>query len=549
MRCYKVQAVKAQSTSELNFEDENGATKTVVQSFMEKHNVQLEYPYLPAIQAGNDVKPIYLLMEICRITKGQKYGLKLNERQVTKFLTATCQRPSARQKGISDTMKTNNYNNNYGLVRGRAKTQLAGRFIYGLVSICKTKGIVFESRPLTKMCSATPDNIETALSKLGSKCSARLQKRFGSKCSAQLQMLFVILPEDKGAYPRIKGMCETDLGIVSQCFKPQNVVKLSNRFFENVAMKINVKVRGRNTILSATLNGRLPYVTERPTIIFGADVTHPSPGEDSSPSIAGVVASMDWPLVTKYKALISAQPHRQEIISDLYTTSNDPERGVIHGGLIRELLISFKHSTGHKPHRIIFYRDGVSEGQFNEVLLNEMVKIREACLSLEENYMPPVTFIVVQKRHHTRFFPLNYSDRASTDASDNILPGTVVDTKICHPTEFDFYLCSHAGIKGTSRPTHYHVLFDENQFTADGLQLLTNSLCYTYQRCTRSVSVVPPAYYAHLAAFRARSYMEGDFPDSDSSSPEFARNTRDRVAAVRPLRVIHENVKSVMYYC
>lgn len=25
--------------------------------------------------------------------------------------------------------------------------------------------------------------------------------------------------------------------------------------------------------------------------------------------------------------------------------------------------------------------------------------------------------------------------------------GTVVDTSICHPSEFDFYLCSHAGIK------------------------------------------------------------------------------------------------------
>nr|GEW82677.1 PAZ domain-containing protein [Tanacetum cinerariifolium] len=40
-----------------------------------------------------------------------------------------------------------------------------------------------------------------------------------------------------------------------------------------------------------------------------------------------------------------------------------------------------------------------------------------------------------------------------------------------------------------SRPTHYYVLYDENKFTADGLQMLTNSLCYTYQRCTRSVSI------------------------------------------------------------
>ncbi|CAL5213279.1 unnamed protein product [Lathyrus oleraceus] len=81
------------------------------------------------------------------------------------------------------------------------------------------------------------------------------------------------------------------------------------------------------------------------------------------------------------------------------------------------------------------------------------------------------------------------------------MPGTVVDTSICHPREFDFYLNSHAGIQGTSRPTHYHVLYDENKFTADQLQSLTNNLCYTYARCTRSVSIVPPAYYAQLLLF------------------------------------------------
>lgn len=27
-----------------------------------------------------------------------------------------------------------------------------------------------------------------------------------------------------------------------------------------------------------------------------------------------------------------------------------------------------------------------------------------------------------------------------------------MDSKICHPTEFDFYLCSHAGIQAMSLP-------------------------------------------------------------------------------------------------
>ena len=34
--------------------------------------------------------------------------------------------------------------------------------------------------------------------------------------------------------------------------------------------------------------------------------------------------------------------------------------------------------------------------------------------------------------------------------------------------------------QGTSRPAHYHVLWDENKFAADALQSLTNNLCYTY---------------------------------------------------------------------
>jgi len=35
--------------------------------------------------------------------------------------------------------------------------------------------------------------------------------------------------------------------------------------------------------------------------------------------------------------------------------------------MVRELLIQFYRSTRHKPVRIIFYRDGVSEGQFRQV--------------------------------------------------------------------------------------------------------------------------------------------------------------------------------------
>jgi hypothetical protein len=84
-----------------------------------------------------------------------------------------------------------------------------------------------------------------------------------------------------------------------------------------------------------------------------------------------------------------------------------------------------------------------------------------------------------------------------------------------HPFEFDFYLKSHTSSQGTSRPTHYHVLFDENVFNADSLQSLTYNLCYNFARCTRAVSVVPPVYYAHLVCRRARFHISWN--DSDIS--------------------------------
>jgi eukaryotic translation initiation factor 2C len=49
----------------------------------------------------------------------------------------------------------------------------------------------------------------------------------------------------------------------------------------------------------------------------------------------------------------------------------------------------------------------------------------------------------------------------------------VIDTDINTPNGFDFYLNSHVAIQGTSRPTLYHVLYDDIGFTSDEIQQLT----------------------------------------------------------------------------
>jgi Piwi domain len=68
--------------------------------------------------------------------------------------------------------------------------------------------------------------------------------------------------------------------------------------------------------------------------------------------------------------------------------------------------------------------------------------------------------------------------------------------EVASPAEFDFYLQSHAGLLGTSRPAHYNVLYDENNFTPDSMQQLAFALCHVYARSTRSVSIPAPVYCA-----------------------------------------------------
>ncbi|KAG2614396.1 hypothetical protein PVAP13_4KG385603 [Panicum virgatum] len=547
-RKYRIAGLTSQATRELTFPvDQGGTVKSVIQYFQETYGFAIQHTYLPCLQVGNQQRPNYLPMEVCKIVAGQRYSKRLNQSQIRALLEETCQRPHDRERDIIQMVNHNSYHEdpyakefgikiserlasvearilpaprlkynetgrekdclprvgqwnmmnkkmvNGGRVRSwicvnfarNVQESVASGFCRELAHMCQASGMDFALEPILPPMYAHPDQVERAL-------KARFHDAMNmlGPQRKELDLLVGILPDNNGSlYGDLKRVCEIDLGIVSQCCCAKQVFKMNKQILANLALKINVKVGGRNTVLVDAVSRRIPLVTDRPTIIFGADVTHPHPGEDSSPSIAAVVASQDWPEVTKYAGLVSAQSHRQELIEDLYKVTHDPQRGTICGGMIRELLISFKKSTGQKPQRILFYRDGVSEGQFYQVLLHELDAIRKACASLEANYQPQVTFIVVQKRHHTRLFAHNHNDQNSVDRSGNILPGTVVDSKICHPTEFDFFLCSHAGIKGTSRPAHYHVLWDENNFTADALQTLTNNLCYTYARCTRSVSI------------------------------------------------------------
>jgi eukaryotic translation initiation factor 2C len=579
---------------------ENGQTVecTVAKYFLDKYKMKLRYPHLPCLQVGQEHKHTYLPLEVCNIVAGQRCIKKLTDMQTSTMIKATARSAPDREREINNLVNKADFNNDpyvkeFGLsisnmmmeVKGRVlpppKLQYGGRTKQQAIpnqGVWDMRGKQFhtgvEIRTWAIACFAPQRtcredslrNFTQQLQKIsndagmpiiGQPCFCKYANgpdqvepmfRYLKQTFQGLQLVVVVLPGKTPVYAEVKRVGDTVLGMATQCVQAKNVNKTSPQTLSNLCLKINVKLGGINNILVPNIR---PKVFNEPVIFLGADVTHPPAGDNKKPSIAAVVGSMDAH-PSRYAATVRVQQHRQEIIHDLST-------------MVKELLIQFYKSTRFKPNRIIFYRDGVSEGQFHQVLAHELLAVRTACMKLEDDYRPGITFIVVQKRHHTRLFCAD--KREQIGKSGNIPAGTTVDVGITHPTEFDFYLCSHAGIQGTSRPSHYHVLWDDNQFSADELQCLTYQLCHTYVRCTRSVSIPAPAYYAHLVAFRARYHLvekehdrlsqldteshsgltSGETEFSGDGSHSNGDNDQTPIAMARAVTV-HSDTNKVMYF-
>ncbi|EEF41836.1 eukaryotic translation initiation factor 2c, putative [Ricinus communis] len=411
--------------------------------------------------------------------------------------------------------------------RGRFRL-MQEQFISKLTARCKNLGISI-NKPL--FCHPSTMHKLTNIDLLHHLLEIVID-RANQAGKGRLQILICVMSRKDPGYKYLKWISETKVGVVTQCCLSDYANKGHDQYFANLALKINAKLGGNNV----ELNDRLPYFEGEDHVMFlGADVNHPGSRNTTSPSIAAVVATVNWPAANRYAARVRPQDHRKEKILNF-------------GDMCLELVETYALLNKVRPGNIVIFRDGVSEGQFDMVLNEELIDLKRAFQSV--NYTPTVTLIVAQKRHQTRLFPA----RSDGSSNGNVTPGTVVDTKIVHPFEFDFYLCSHYGSLGTSKPTHYHVLWDEHGFSSDQLQKLIYNMCYTFARCTKPVSLVPPVYYADLVAYRGRLYyeavMDGQSPASATSSSSSAASSSLSSAASLDDRFyrLHAELENIMFF-
>ncbi|ETS02811.1 RNA interference and gene silencing protein [Trichoderma reesei RUT C-30] len=595
---------------------ENGQYISVYDFFARSYNMRINDTRLPVVNVGNRENPTYLPLQVCYVLPGQPSKSKLDPNQTQQMIRFAVRRPFENATSIVNqglqtaglSASTNPLLPQFGIEISQNLVTVLGRVItspkvsYGQNRQVATFGgswnMIPRGAPSLKFSNTgnlqkwscvyietaehpnayrfssesldeTMRAFHTVLADTGIAASAplrpfrRLQLRNDGdpelenlikNAAATLQMLLVILPATPiTLYNRIKSLADVKYGVHTVCSVGTKIAnpKGQDQYLRNLALKVNLKLGGNNQIVESA---HLGFVSENKTMIVGIDVTHPSPG--SSPlalSIAGMVASIDQKL-GQWPGILSLQPRgRHEMVADL----QDMLKSRLH-------LWRSKGKHAAFPENIIVYRDGVSEGQYQKVLDEELPLLRAACKEVypasdQQKGLPRMTIAIVGKRHHTRFYPTAVND---ADNSGNTKPGTVVDRGVTEARTWDFFLQAHTALQGTARPAHYIVVLDEifrpryaktpGKNIADEFQDITQSMCYTFGRATKAVSYCTPAYYADIMCERGRCYLSHLFETpTNSAAPSLVGDTEGGGGAGGPLKQdvqVHERLRDTMFY-
>ncbi|KAJ2913428.1 hypothetical protein MD484_g6984, partial [Candolleomyces efflorescens] len=540
---------------------EYGGNISVEQFFKKKYQITLKYPtQLPVVDVGAPKRPVWMPAELCEIQDGCVFREKVD---IVRMASLRPRAAAGFDVGVDTNMavvpgrelappsiqyrgrpiQANNGSWNITTVQFRTggvaqawwvlvlKEDYSPRgpppfaivnnqdprlkdLVLGFRDKLKSSGVGIPDGlpkllPVTVLPKLYEDPGRTrALTMIRNLLNTTLQQSDQAKQPHPSFMLVLLEKKDNFIYPGIKRIGDVELGIMTLHMQLPKVLGDSefgnkrDQYLSNVALKVNTKLGGVNHLLD---DAAMKWLRKKKTMMVGIDVTHPGPGSrEGSPSIAAVVASTDDDFV-QFPASLEIQKGKQEMVSQL-------------SDMLVERLLVYEKKNKVLPSRVLVYRDGVSEGQFDTVIEEELPEILKAFKKMSTgprgNYKPTLSIIICGKRHHAKFFA---TDSQFADKNGNTRPGTVVDKGVTGVFDFDFYLQAHAGLQGFVKSTHYTVVYDENNLTADEIQQGTHDTSYLYARATKAVSLIPAAYYADLACERGRCYLN-EFLASDAAT-------------------------------
>ncbi|KAI1284991.1 Piwi-like protein 4 [Halotydeus destructor] len=295
-----------------------------------------------------------------------------------------------------------------------------------------------------------------------------------------VQLIITILPTpDKARYDAIKNLLNCDQAVISQVVLHKTI--RDERKLSVICVKIAIQI--------GTKMGGVPWTIKIPAkllMVIGFD-SHRS---GSGSYVAGYVSSTNIS-VTKY-------------YSKTFRYGEHEEMSHTFVAKFRESIERFTaNNNGLYPNRIVVYRVGVSEGDIDAVNDLELGKLTSVLDENETTKAIKLSFVVVNKRSHARFFA------PDEQPNGNARPGTVVDQIIPRVGRSEFFLVSQSVRHGTVSPTSYNILAPVNLPLAHH-QTLAYKLCHLYFNWMGTIRVPAPCQYAYKLAFLTATHLHRD---------------------------------------
>lgn len=192
--------------------------------------------------------------------------------------------------------------------------------------------------------------------------------------------------------------------------------------------------------------------------------------------------------------------------------------------MITKALASVGKFLKNDVDNIIIYREGVNEKQMKSVQEVEIRHIQNAIdkanQKLDDKKLFSNTkwcFIMVSKFNDIKLFMKNYCNKDYGDWNmKNVPVGTIIDKKITSQEKYDFYLNSADSRQGTCSPTHYTVLFDNTQISANNIYKTTYFLTFLCYNTTKSIKVPAPLYFVT----RRNNFIRDNLKPGDVINPK-----------------------------
>lgn len=552
----------AENTSFMMKDDKGEREVTVAEYFLLQYNIKLKYPRLPLVVSKRFKHESFFPMELLRIAPGQR--IKVNKMSPTVQSAMTGRNASMPQhhvKLVQDILRDNlkleqnKYMDAFGIklmstepiqmtakllppaqIKFKGQTYMpdmsrpafrtqdkfveparirkigivvfdnciqmrqAEDFCDKLSNFCRDNGITVEK-----------DSRDWSIRELNSSDSVAIQNLMKKWLDDRVDILVGIAREKKPDVHDILKYFEESIGLQTIQLCQQTVDKMmggqgGRQTIDNVMRKFNLKCGGTNFFVEIPNAVRGKAVcsnneTLRKKLLehvqfIGFEISHGASRTlfdrsrsqmDGEPSVVGVSYSLtNSTQLGGFTYLQTQKEYKLQKLDEFFP----------------KCVRSYKEHSKTLPTRIVIYRVGAGEGNFNRVK-EEVEEMRRTFDKIQPGYRPHLVVIIAQRASHARVFPSCISGNRATD--QNIPSGTCVENVLTSYGYDEFILSSQTPLIGTVRPCKYTILVNDAKWSKNELMHLTYFRAFGHQVSYQPPSVPDVLYAAENLAKRGRN--------------------------------------------